>query len=154
MRRSGTGCKGGEIMGTNPMQDELINKRIMQLAVMEANDCTNEEKLRDIYGLDVATATKEQIHAAHCCMSRDRKSPLYEKAWKEEMRSWDFSDYRLARQVFRKAMKQDKDQWLAVNSANSALAQASKRLFRDEDTAVVVRFEGQMPEIGNPDADD
>lgn len=138
-------------MGTNPMQDELINKRIMQLAVMDANDCSREEKLKDIYGLDVKTASPEDIHKADCCMYRDRKSPLYEKAWKEEMRSWDFSDYRLARSVFRKAMKQDKDQWLAVNSANSALAQASKRLFKDEETAVVVRFEGQMPEIGTPD---
>ena len=138
-------------MGTNPMQDELINKRIMQLAVMDANDCSREEKLKDIYGLDVKTASPEDIHKADCGMYRDRKSPLYEKAWKEEMRSWDFSDYRLARSVFRKAMKQDKDQWLAVNSANSALAQASKRLFRDEETAVVVRFEGQMPEIGTPD---
>ena len=138
-------------MGTNPMQDELINKRTMQLAVMDANDCSREEKLKDIYGLDVKTASPEDIHKADCCMYRDRKSPLYEKAWKEEMRSWDFSDYRLARSVFRKAMKQDKDQWLAVNSANSALAQASKRLFKDEETAVVVRFEGQMPEIGTPD---
>ena len=138
-------------MGTNPMHDDLINKRIMQLAVMDANDCSREQKLHDIYGLDMETATEADIHAADCCMYRDRKSPLYEKAWKEEMRSWDFSDYRLARSVFRKAMRQDKDQWLAVNSANSALAQASKRLFKDEETAVVVRFEGQMPEIGTPD---
>ena len=141
-------------MGRNPMQDELMIKQIKQFAVMEANDYSREDKLKEIFGLDLNTSDPKEIHNADCCMSRWRKTPQFESAWKEEMRSWDFSDYRLARQVFRKAMKQDKDQWLAVNSANSALAQASKRLFRDEDTAVVVRFEGQMPEIGNPDADD
>ena len=141
-------------MGRNPMQDELMIKQIKQLAVMEANDCSHKDKLMDIFGIDIDTADKRDIHNAEATMSRWRKTPQFESAWKEEMRSWDFSDYRLARSVFRKAMKQEKDQWLAVNSANSALAQASKRLFRDEDTAVVVRFEGQMPEIGNPDADD
>ena len=48
-------------------------------------------------------------------------------------------------------MKQDKDQWLAVNSANSAISHASKRLFADEQTSVVVKIEGSMPEIGSPD---
>ena len=140
-------------MGTNPMHDDLINKRIMQLAVMDANDCSREQKLHDIYGLDMDKATEAEIHAADCCMYRDRKSPLYEKAWKEEMRSWDFSDYRLARQVFRKAMKQDKDPWLAVNSANSAISHAGKRLFADEATAITVKIEGSMPDIGSPDDD-
>ena len=138
-------------MGRNPMQDELATKKMQQFAVMEANDCTREEKLRDLFGLDINKSDPKEIHNADACMSRWRKTPEYEQAWKAEMRTWDFSDYRLARSVFRKAMKQDKDQWLAVNSANSALAQASKRLFRDEETAVVVRFEGQMPEIGTPD---
>ena len=84
-------------------------------------------------------------------MSRWRKTPMFEAAWKEEQRSWDFSDYSLARAVFRKAMKQDKDAWLAMNSAVNALSQANKRLFRDEDSTVTVKIEGNIPEIGSPD---
>ena len=140
-------------MGTNPMNDELINKRIMKLAVMEANCYSREEKLRDIYGVDINTASKQDIHNADCCMSRDRKSPMYERAWKEEQKSWDFSDYSLARKVFRKNMKQEKDPWLALNSAINALSNAGKRIFRDEDSTVVVKIEGNIPEIGSPDDD-
>lgn len=143
--------KGGETMGTNPMQDELITKRIMQFAVMEANDCSREDKLRDLFGLDINKSDSKEIHNADACMSRWRKTPEYEQAWKAEMRTWDFSDYRLARQVFRKAMKQDKDPWLAVNSANSAISHAGKRLFADEATAITVKIEGSMPDIGSPD---
>lgn len=140
-------------MGKNPLQDELITKRVMQLAVMEANCCSREEKLRDIYGIDINTATKQDIHNADCCMSRDRKSPMYEKAWKEEQRSWDFSDYSLARKVFRANMRQEKDPWLALNSAINALSNAGKRIFRDEDSTVTVKIEGNLPEIGSPDDD-
>ena len=140
-------------MGTNPMKDELITKRVKQLAIMEANGLSREEKLREIYGLDINTASESDIHAADCCMSRDRKTPGYEAAWKEEMKSWDFSDYQLARSVFRKAMKQDKDQWLAMNSAVNALSHASKRIFADEAAAITVKIEGSMPEIGSPDDD-
>ena len=135
------------------MQDELITKRIKQFAVMEANDYSREDKLRELFGLDINKDDQKEIHNADACMSRWRKTPGYEQAWKEEMRSWDFSDYRLARSVFRKAMKQDKDPWLAVNSANSAISHASKRLFADESTAVVVKIEGNMPDIGSPDDD-
>lgn len=138
-------------MGRNPMQDDLMIKQIKQLAVMEANNCSREEKLKDIFGIDVKTGDPRDIHNADCTMSRWRKTPQFETAWKEEQRSWDFSDYSLARSVFRKAMKQDKDQWLAVNSAVNALSQANKRLFRDEDNAVTIKFEGSMPEIGSPD---
>jgi hypothetical protein len=49
-------------------------------------------------------------------------------------------------------MKQDKDGWLAMNSAVNALNNASKRLFQDEERAIHVKVEG-MPEIGSPDDD-
>ena len=138
-------------MGVNGQHEELIDKRTKQLAVMEANNCSHEQKLLDIFGIDIKTADRQTIHNADAAMSRYRKTTAYEIAWKEEQRSWDFSDYSLARAVFRKAMKQDKDQWLAVNSAVNALSQANKRLFRDEDNAVTIKFEGSMPEIGSPD---
>lgn len=145
------GLERGENMGRNPMQDELMIKQIKQLAVMEANNCSHEQKLKDIFGLDQATGDPKEIHNADATMSRWRKTPMFEAAWKEEQRSWDFSDYSLARAVFRKAMKQDKDAWLAMNSAVNALSQANKRLFRDEDSTVTVKIEGNIPEIGSPD---
>ena len=138
-------------MGRNPMQDDLMIKQIKQLAVMEANSCSREEKLKDIFGIDISTADPKEVHNADATMSRWRKTPQFEAAWREEQKSWDFSDYSLARQVFRKAMKQNTDQWLAMNSAIQALSQANKRLFRDEDNSVIVKFEGNMPEIGSPD---
>ena len=139
-------------MGKNPLQDDLINKRVMQLAVMEANCCSRKDKLKDIYGIDIDTASKQDIHNADCCMSRDRKSPMYEKAWKEEQRSWDFSDYSLARKVFRQNMRQKNDPWLAMNSAVNAISNAGKRIFHDEDKEITVRIEG-LPDIGSPDDD-
>ena len=145
------GRKGGVKMGRNPMQDELMTKQIKQFAVMEANNCTREQKLKDLFGLDIEKDDPKEIHNADACMSRWRKTPMFEAAWKEEQRSWDFSDYSLARAVFRKAMKQDKDAWLAMNSAVNALSQANKRLFRDEDSTVTVKIEGSIPEIGSPD---
>ena len=83
-------------------------------------------------------------------MSRWRKHPMFDQAWKEEARRWCYEDYATAMAVFRKGMKQDKDGWLAMNSAVNALSNANKRLFHDEDTAVTVKIEG-LPDIGSPD---
>ena len=69
---------------------------------------------------------------------------------KEEARRWCYEDYAAAMSVFRKGMKQDKDGWLAMNSAVNVLNNANKRLFHDEDSAVTVKIEG-LPDIGSPD---
>jgi len=140
-------------MGANKFNEELATKRVQMLAVMEANECSREQKLKDIFGIDMETATPRDINNADACMSRWRKLPAFAEAWKEAMRQWDFSDYVLARSVFRKGMKQDKDQWLAMNSAVNALSNASKRIFADESTAITVKIEGSIPEIGSPDDD-
>ena len=136
--------------GNNKVPEDKLTRDIAKLAVMEANSASREEKMRAIFGIDMATATEKEIHNADCKMSRWRKHPMFDQAWKEEARRWDYEDYILARQVFRKGMKQDKDGWLAMNSAVNALSNANKRLFHDEDTAVTVKIEG-LPEIGSPD---
>ena len=38
-----------------------------------------------------------------------------------------------------------------MNSAVNALSNASKRIFADESTAITVKIEGNIPEIGSPD---
>lgn len=136
--------------GNNKVPDDKLTRDIAKLAVMEANSASREEKMREIFGIDMATATDKEIHNADCKMSRWRKHPMFDQAWKEEARRWDYEDYILAREVFRKGMKQDKDGWLAMNSAVNALSNANKRLFHDEDSAVTVKIEG-LPDIGSPD---
>ena len=132
--------------------EDKLTRRIAKLAVMEANECSRAEKLKEIFGVDMATATPREINNCDATMSRWRKHPAFDQAWKEEARRWDYEDYIAARAVFRKGMKQDKDGWLAMNSAVNALNNASKRLFQDEERAVHVKIEG-MPEIGSPDDD-
>lgn len=139
-------------MGANKVPDDKLTRRIKMLAVMEANSASRAEKLEKIFGIDMATATEKEIHNADASMCRWRKHPLFDQAWKEEARRWDYEDYILAREVFRKGMKQEKDGWLAMNSAVNALSNANKRLFHDEDSAVTVKIEG-LPEIGSPDDD-
>ena len=130
--------------------DDKLTRRIAKLAVMEANSASRADKLKEIFGVDLATATPREINNCDATMSRWRKHPMFDQAWKEEARRWDYEDYILAREVFRKGMKQDKDGWLAMNSAVNALSNANKRLFHDEDSAVTVKIEG-LPEIGSPD---
>lgn len=136
--------------GNNKVPDDKLTRDMKLLAVMEANSASREEKMQKIFGIDMKTATEKEIHNADCKMSRWRKHPAFDQAWKEEARRWDYEDYILAREVFRKGMKQDKDGWLAMNSAVNALSNANKRLFHDEDTAVTVKIEG-LPDLGTPD---
>ena len=139
-------------MGYNKTPKDKLTRNISKLAVMEANSASRAEKLKEIFGLDINTATDREINNADVQMCRWRKHPLFDSAWKEEARRWDYEDYVMAREVFRKGMKQEKDGWLAMNSAVNALSNANKRLFHDEDTAVTVKIEG-LPDIGSPDDD-
>ena len=134
----------------NKIPKDKLTRDIAKLAVMEANNASRADKLREIFGIDMATATPREINNADASMCRWRKHPLFDQYWKEEARRWCYEDYAAAMAVFRKGMKQDKDGWLAMNSAVNVLSNANKRLFHDEDSAVTVRIEG-MPDIGSPD---
>ena len=139
-------------MGAAKIPQDKLTRRIAKLAVMEANSASRADKLREIFGVDMDTATAREINNCDASMSRWRKHPMFDQAWKEEARRWDYEDYILARDVFRKGMRQERDGWLAMNSAVNALSTASKRLFHDEDAAVTVKIEG-LPDIGSPDED-
>ena len=138
--------------GNNKVPDDKLTRDIAKLAVMEANSASRAEKMRQIFGIDLETASEKEIHNADCKMSRWRKHPMFDQAWKEEQKRWCYEDFTLAMSVFRKGMKQDKDGWLAMNSAVNALSNANKRLFHDEDQSVTVKIEG-LPDIGSPDDD-
>ena len=105
--------------------------------------------MKEIFGIDLATAPEKDIHNADATMSRWRRHPLFDQAWKDEVRSQEYADYSEARRVLRNGMRQS-DGWLAMNSAVNVLSNANKRLFHDEDTAVTVKIEG-LPDIGSPE---
>jgi hypothetical protein len=139
--------------GNNKFQKDKLTRKVDMLARMEANDASREEKLLKIFGVDIHTATDREINRCDVNMSRWRKHPAFDTAWKDEARKWDYEDYALARKVFRQGMRQDNDKWLAMNSAVNAINNAGKRLFHDEDSAVTVKIEG-MPDLGTPDQDE
>lgn len=119
---------------------------------MEANGYTTEEIIREIFGLKRSDDPKA-YHAQESQLSRWRKHPKYEEVWKDEVRKQDFRDYTNARKVLRKSMNNEKDGWLAMQSAVNVMNNSGKRIYADEDSAVTVRIEG-MPDLGTPDQDE
>ena len=139
-------------MGSNKVPKDKVTVQIDQFIRMEANMASRAEKLRVLFGLDINTATDRELNNADVQMCRWRKHPMYDQIWKEEVRMHEYADYTAARSVLRQSMNQKSDGWLAMNSAVNVLANANKRLFRDEDTAVTVKIEG-LPDLGTPDDD-
>ena len=139
-------------MGANKIPKDKAPVKIDQFARMEANMVSREEKIKTLFGVDIKTATDREINNCDATMSRWRRHPLFDEIWKDEVRTQEYADYTEARRVLRQGMRQNKDGWLAMNSAVNALSNANKRLFHDEDSAVTVKIEG-LPDIGSPDDD-
>lgn len=116
---------------------------------MEANGYTSEEIIKELFGVE---KSDDQYHAWECKLSRWRDHPKYEETWKDEVRKQDFKDYITARKVLRRSMNQEKDGWLAMQSAVNAMNNSGKRIYQGEDNAVTVRIEG-MPDLGTPDGE-
>ena len=116
---------------------------------MEANGMTSPEIILELWGLKREDDPRE-YHNYECKLSRWRDHPRYEEVWKEEVRKQDFGDYTAARRVLRRSMNQEKDGWLAMQSAVNVLNNSSKRIYQAEDSAVTVKIEG-LPDIGSPD---
>lgn len=118
---------------------------------MEANLCTREEKLRELFGI---TDWKNDpgTKAADDKMYRWRKHPMYDEIWKDELAQQDYADYSEARRVLRNGMK-SKDGWLAMNSAVNVISNGNKRIFKDDDQSINIRVES-MPDIGTPDQEE
>ena len=116
---------------------------------MEANGYTSAEIIQELFGVSKGD---NNYHACECKLVRWRNHPKYEETWKDEVRKQDYKDYITARQVLRRSMKQEKDGWLAMQSAVNAMNNSSKRIYAGEDSAVTVRIEG-MPDLGTPDGE-
>lgn len=118
-----------------------------QFVRMEANGISGPDIIKALWNVSPGD---EGYHALECKLSRWRKHPKYEEVWKDEVRKQDFLDYTEARRVLRKSMKNEKDNWLAMQSAVNVLNNSGKRIYAGEDSAVTVRIEG-MPDLGTPD---
>ena len=118
---------------------------------MEANGYTTAEIILEMYGMKREDDPKA-YHNLECKLSNWRDHPKYEETWKDEVRKQDFKDYITARQVLRRSMRQEKDGWLAMQSAVNAMNNSSKRIYQGEDNAVTVKIEG-LPDLGTPDGE-
>lgn len=121
-----------------------------RFVVMDVNGYNAQEIIKDLWDID---PDDPGYHAAECKLSRWRKHPMYEQRWKEEIRKYDFSDYTKARRTLRRSMDDDKDKWLAMQSAVNVMNTAGKRIFGAEENAITVQITSGMPEIGTPDTD-
>lgn len=116
---------------------------------MEANGMTSSEIILAIWGLKEADDPLV-YHRYECKLSRWRKHPKYDEVWREEVRSQDYGDYTEARRTLRRTMRNEKDQWLAMQSAVNILNNSGKRIFGAEENTVTVNIQG-MPDLGSPD---
>lgn len=135
----------------NKIPKDKMTVQIDKFARMEANNWSREDKLRELFGIDIKTATPREINNADVSMCRWRKHPMYDQVWKEELRSQNYDDIRKAMDVLRDGLKSN-DKWLAMQSAINLISNATKRVYAGEDTAVTVKIEG-MPDIGTPDGE-
>ena len=118
---------------------------------MEANGFTTAEIILEMYGMKREDDPKA-YHNIECRFSNWRDHPKYEETWKDEVRKQDFKDYVTARRVLRRSMNQEKDGWLAMQSAVNAMNNSGKRIYQGEDSAITVKIEG-MPDLGTPDGE-
>lgn len=131
-------------------QDQLTveQERFVRMA---ANGYSTPEIVEELWGITRAS-DPNGYHACECKLSRWRDHPKYEECWRDEVKKYDFSDYSKARRTLRRGLDDEKDKWLALQSAINIINQAGGRIFRDENNTVTVKIEG-LPEIGAPDVD-
>ena len=129
----------------NVQQDKFVR--------MEARGESRADILMEVFGIDVATATENEIHNADCKMSRWRKFPCYEETWKDEVRRLSYGMTSKALKKIKQQIDADND-WLANKAANDALTFGKQQIYGDDDKTVSVQISG-LPDLGSPDqADD
>ena len=139
-------------MGRKVQEKKELTQEQERFVRMEANGYSTPEIIMDLWGMKESDDPKA-YHNLECKLSRWRSHPKYEECWKDEVRKYDFSDYTRARKTLRKSMDNEKDQWLAMQSAVNVMNAAGKRIFGSEENTVTVQITSGMPEIGTPDGD-
>jgi hypothetical protein len=144
-------CRGPERRCSNVprKKNPYLTAEQEQFVRMEANGLTSPEIIMELWGMKREDDPNE-YHNLECKLSRWRKHPQYEAVWREEVRNQDFGDYSEARKTLRKAMRNEKDNWLAMQSAVNILNNSGKRIFGAEENTVTVNIQG-MPDLGSPD---
>ena len=116
---------------------------------MSAQGKSRAEIMKEVFNLDVGTASQNELHAADNKMSRWRKHPDFENTWKDEIRAILYGCTSEAIQTIRKQMR-EKDDWLQNKAANDLLNYGKQQIYGDEEKTVHVQIDG-MPDIGSPD---
>lgn len=118
---------------------------------MEARAESRADIMREVFGIDIATADKHVIAAADAKMCRWRKFPCYLDTWKDEVQRVCISATSEALKKIRAQIRDDNG-WLANKAANDNLNFAKPLIWGEDDKALTVKIEG-MPELGTPDGD-
>lgn len=137
-------------MATNK---QALNSDQERFIRMSAQGKSRAEILKEVFHLDIETASDNAIHNADSKMSRWRKHPDYEKTWKDEVKDILFGCTAEAVQVIRGQLVRADLPWLQNKAANDLLNYGKQQIYGDEDKAVTVQVVG-MPELGCPDLDD
>ena len=119
---------------------------------MTARAESRKDIMREVFDIDIDTASRNEIHNADCKMSRWRSLPEFEGIWKDEVKSILYGCTAEAIQVIRGQLREDVP-WLKNKAANDLLNYGKQQIYGDEERAVHVKIEG-MPEIGSPEQEE
>lgn len=136
-------------MTTNKL---MLNSEQERFIRMCAQGRSRAEILKEIFHLDMETASENEIHSADNKMCRWRKHPDYEKTWKEEVKDILYGCTAEAVQVIKGQLVRSDLPWLQNKAANDLLNYGKQQIYGDEDKTVTVQVVG-MPELGSPDLD-
>jgi hypothetical protein len=120
---------------------------------MSAQGKSRTEILEKVFGLDIETASENEIHAADNKMSRWRKHPDFESTWKDEVRQILYGCTAEAVQVIKSQLRSGDLPWLQNKAANDLLNYGKGQIYGEEDRAVHIKIEG-MPDLGSPDQEE
>ena len=109
--------------------------------------------LREVFGIDINTASDREIGNADSTMSRWRKLPEFTDIWKEEVDKILLKHAGTAVKVISNLMAQSDKPWLQLQAANSLLQYSKSRIYAGDENAVSVKIEG-LPDIGTPEQDE
>lgn len=119
---------------------------------MKAQGKSRAEILKEIFNLDMETASEREIRNADNRMCDWKKHPEYERVWKSEIRDVLLGITGEAVQVIAGQLNKTELPWLQNKAANDILNYGKQQIYGNEENEVTIRIEG-MPELGMPDGD-
>lgn len=119
---------------------------------MKAQGRSRPEILKEVFNLDIETASEKQVRNADNRMSAWKKHPEYERVWKDEIRGVLFGFTGDAVRVIGGQLNRSDLPWLQNKAANDILNYGKQQIFGNDENEVTIKIEG-MPELGCPDQD-